>query len=1066
VNNKIQDFGQKIGGARKDLAKEAADFVATLAGLTTENLKELSLSKLVKFDQVQRLAASGVIPAPAACAAFALWRSIPARPSLSRRIGKWAEETASVLAELSSIIGGAEITEKVQKMAEYRVLLASGYPATPFSFGRYSVEYYWSVKSELCVCAGRRYVLKSYDPATIAKGLRELVAADTAKRAEGATFELFLSNGVYYAAPKGKNKIHVKEWATREEARAGMQDVEELRRLWDKIRNTPALRRTTNRPRVGVDYRAGLDTTPERFAAAFPFRGVEFGNWLTQIDRLVRLNETFDALRDLCALCGLSADAVTLKSWLAMAFGSRGIPGAAAHFEHDHRVINLTKEHGAGSLAHEWFHALDAFTAARFDGARGQMALKDWGKLPDGELREAARALYSGLVNSPFARRSDDLDYLKGKTYYATVTELAARAFEVYVIELAKIQGWTLDFLANIITREEWAAAYGDSKEYPYPTPEEVADLAPLFARFLSLAADAEELSQEAEHLFAAGRAIMEQQRERKQELLAQAEKEMIEQRAAQTASRLEEMKKRAAEVCAECGASWSYVFESAGRAYAVGGGAGFAFHIWANGHVGYKVLRLNKRLKKSIRTAWGNTIEMRPDIDLESFARKDLEHGFTGYSLYNEVFKSYASTWQEFSEKYADDIRKGAEELTSKAQEAERKPTTAQTSTELTNGKGNEQKAARTSEKGKTNHIEIDLTAAPADGLRLVDIENGVAVVADDWKTTYFHKREIKAHGCIWNKEAQQWQATDPATVAALRAWFAQDATTSEDSVPAGSPSGTTAPVIAPAENQASTYCPPSTPETVGGSSVCDSITADDLPEWFRVGNIVRVGPYACQIDAYDLQADTVTYHCDHDGDSVTVPGVRLFIHHKEITVFNRIEIPEWLRPGASVEWCGRVYTVAALCPSSVDRAGYFVMLDGCDDWATPDSISQRQEPTDDALPYDYTIEKAASHYAAAEAVFYRVKDKHPDTLILFRSDNFYELLGKDAMTAARVLQLPTISPTVPDDPTAIRFHLLPFRADLLDSYLPRLIRAGHRVAFVDLPETRKTIPRLAASM
>ena len=56
------------------------------------------------------------------------------------------------------------------------------------------------------------------------------------------------------------------------------------------------------------------------------------------------------------------------------------------------------------------------------------------------------------------------------------------------------------------------------------------------------------------------------------------------------------------AEVCAECGASWSYVFESAGRAYAVGGGAGFAFHIWANGHVGFKVVRLNSRIKKSIR--------------------------------------------------------------------------------------------------------------------------------------------------------------------------------------------------------------------------------------------------------------------------------------------------------------------------------------------------------------------------------------------------------------------------------------------------------------------------------
>lgn len=407
VNNaaKIQDFGQKIGGARKDLAREQADLVAAFAGLSVESLKTLSLSKVVKFEQVQRLAVSGAISAPAACAAFALWRSIPARPSLSWKVGSWAEKTAARLAQISAIIDGGEITENIERMAEYRVLMAAGYPSAPFSFGRYSVDYYLTVNSPLCVMAGRYYKLRTNDPSEAAEFIRKAVAADAATRAEGATFELYCSRGVYYAAPKGKNKIRVKEWNTREEARAGMEDVAELRRLWEKIRNTPALRRTTNRPRVGVDYRQGQNMNPEAFAAAFPFRGVEFGNWLTQTDRAIRLNETFDALRDLCALCGLTADAATLKGWLAMAFGSRGIPGAAAHFEHEHRVINLTKEHGAGSLAHEWLHALDAFTAARFAGSLGQFAIKDWGKLPEGELREAARALYSGLIKSPFARK-------------------------------------------------------------------------------------------------------------------------------------------------------------------------------------------------------------------------------------------------------------------------------------------------------------------------------------------------------------------------------------------------------------------------------------------------------------------------------------------------------------------------------------------------------------------------------------------------------------------------------------------------------------------------------------
>ena len=788
VNNaaKIQDFGQKIGGARKDLAREQADLVAAFAGLTVESLKTLSLSKVVKFEQVQRLAVSGAISASAACAAFALWRSIPARPSLSWKVGSWAEKTAARLAQISAIIDGGEITENIERMAEYRVLMAAGYPSAPFSFGRYSVDYYLTVNSPLCVMAGRYYKLRTNDPSEAAEFIRKAVAADAATRAEGATFELYCSRGVYYAAPKGKNKIRVKEWNTREEARAGMEDVAELRRLWEKIRNTPALRRTTNRPRVGVDYRQGQNMNPEAFAAAFPFRGVEFGNWLTQTDRAIRLNETFDALRDLCALCGLTADAATLKGWLAMAFGSRGIPGAAAHFEHEHRVINLTKEHGAGSLAHEWLHALDAFTAARFAGSLGQFAIKDWGKLPEGELREAARALYSGLIKSPFARRSEDLDYLKGKTYYAKAQELAARAFEVYVIELAKIKGWTLDFLANVTTREEWIAAYGDADEYPYPTPAEVAELAPLFARFLSLAADAQELSKEAAQLFADGRAIMEQQREKAKELQEQAAQEQAEQRAAATAARMEEMKQRTAEVCAECGASWSYVFESAGRAYAVGGGAGFAFHIWANGHVGFKVVRLNSRIKKSIRTAWGDTLEVRPGVDLEAFARKDLQYGFTGYSLYNSVFKGYATTWQEFSEKHAEDIRKGAQEFAPKAQEVKKEATTSETAAQPTNTKANDGKPAQKPAKcEKRNRQEIDTTAAPAESLQLVEIADGVAVIPAegyDYRATLFNRRQIKAHGATWNKEAQQWQATDPATVEALRAWFAQSAPAADE--------------------------------------------------------------------------------------------------------------------------------------------------------------------------------------------------------------------------------------------------------------------------------------------
>jgi len=99
----------------------------------------------------------------------------------------------------------------------------------------------------------------------------------------------------------------------------------------------------------------------------------------------------------------------------------------------------------------------------------------------------------------------------------------------------------------------------------------------------------------------------------------------------------------------------------------------------------------------------------------------------------------------------------------------------TAKASEKTDNGK----KAAETdntkqdSKQADSDRDGVDLTAAPAEGLRLVETAEGVAVVADDWKTTYFNKKYIKAHGAHWNKDRKQWEATEPQDIDSLRAWF-----------------------------------------------------------------------------------------------------------------------------------------------------------------------------------------------------------------------------------------------------------------------------------------------------
>ena len=81
--------------------------------------------------------------------------------------------------------------------------------------------------------------------------------------------------------------------------------------------------------------------------------------------------------------------------------------------------------------------------------------------------------------------------------------------------------------------------------------------------------------------------------------------------------------------------------------------------------------------------------------------------------------------------------------------------------------------------------------TEAPAEGLELVNIAEGVAVIGDS-RTTYKNRKAIKAHGATWNKTAKQWQASEPEAVARLREWFgvsptptAEEADTANESEP-----------------------------------------------------------------------------------------------------------------------------------------------------------------------------------------------------------------------------------------------------------------------------------------
>lgn len=83
-------------------------------------------------------------------------------------------------------------------------------------------------------------------------------------------------------------------------------------------------------------------------------------------------------------------------------------------------------------------------------------------------------------------------------------------------------------------------------------------------------------------------------------------------------------------------------------------------------------------------------------------------------------------------------------------------------------------------------------------------------------------------------------------------------------------------------------------------------------------------------------------------------------------------------------------------------------------------------------------------------------IKQKYPDAVLLFRVGDFYETFGEDAIIASRVLG---ITLTKRNNGAASSSELAGFPHHALDTYLHKLVKAGHRVAICDQLEDPKTV-------
>ena len=224
--------------------------------------------------------------------------------------------------------------------------------------------------------------------------------------------------------------------------------------------------------REGESHREkNLDVSGEDILESFKLRGGQFGNWTNQNDRQVNMNMLFDSFRDLAVALNISYGDISLNknndertASLGIAWGARGHSGALAHYEPVENVINLTKMRGAGSLAHEWGHALDCYIKEMYglrassDSVKAQkfMATHCIGmENPFIDTINAMRIKHhedGSHEYTDYYKESKKTDGEYAKTdngYWTSACEMFARAFSCYVADKLKEKGIRSDYLTG-----------------------------------------------------------------------------------------------------------------------------------------------------------------------------------------------------------------------------------------------------------------------------------------------------------------------------------------------------------------------------------------------------------------------------------------------------------------------------------------------------------------------------------------------------------------------------------------------------------------------------------------
>ena len=226
------------------------------------------------------------------------------------------------------------------------------------------------------------------------------------------------------------------------------------------------------------------------------FRGLQFGNSVSDDERKHHLKKAAEALADLADVTGLPDEAMGLNGSLGLAIGARGRGTALAHFEPKLKVINLTRKRGIGTLSHEWGHALDNYLGLKAGVSPSSAPSSDkihpdyvfltnsgrpWEKEAKNPspVIEAMKAVQEAHVTSGFMdqvekeSRGIKRAMAFNRDYWISRPEMFARSFEAHIDRKLAAAGRKNTYLTQTPDSLLW------------PTAEQSAAMAAAFDRLL-----------------------------------------------------------------------------------------------------------------------------------------------------------------------------------------------------------------------------------------------------------------------------------------------------------------------------------------------------------------------------------------------------------------------------------------------------------------------------------------------------------------------------------------------------------------------------------------------------